>query len=292
MDVQLRKLAAAQADVVAAWQLTRLGWTRKAIRHRAKQDGWRTVHSGVYALTQAPLTQVQLWMAAALTAPGTYLSHVSASTCWGFHIGGAAVQTVTRPGSGGRQRLGSVLVRRSAALDRQTTFCNGVPITTPVRTLIDISAGLPERAIGRAFREALRLNALTARELARGLIEHRGRRGTRELWNLTELYSSLPYSRTRSNAEARSLEILHDAEVDPPKVNVRIVGGEADLAWPDRHLIVEIDGPQYHRFRDEDMKKQTRWESAGYTVRRICSDEIYANPDALIALATGAGWGG
>ena len=51
-------------------------------------------------------------------------------------------------------------------------------------------------------------------------------------------------------------------------------------------LIIEIDGPQYHRFREEDARKQERWERAGFTVRRIPSDAVYDDPDRLIALAT------
>jgi very-short-patch-repair endonuclease len=284
MDVHLRKLAAAQADVVAAWQLIGRGWSPKAIRHRANQDSWQLVHSGVYALTHAPLTQLQRWIAAALTAPDTYLSDLSAANCWRYHTTSTAFETVTRAGSGGPRRLGGVLVRRSTRLAGETTVCNGIPITNPARTLIDISAGLSERAAGRAFREAMRLKVLTTPDLARALIRHRGRRGTRVLWDLTERYSSLPYGRTRSNAEARALEILHDAGLEPPKVNVRIAREEADLAWPRRRVIIEIDGRQYHQFRDEDIRKQTLWERAGYTVRRISSDEVYANPDALIAL--------
>ena len=51
-------------------------------------------------------------------------------------------------------------------------------------------------------------------------------------------------------------------------------------------MIIEIDGPQYHRFREEDARKQERWERAGFTVRRIPSDAVYDDPDRLIALAT------
>ena len=48
MDV--RALAAAQADVVAGWQLRGLGWSTKAVERRLER-GWRVVHPGVYALT-------------------------------------------------------------------------------------------------------------------------------------------------------------------------------------------------------------------------------------------------
>ena len=242
------------------------------------------MHLGVYALANAPLTDFQRWMAAALTAPETYLSHLSAAACWGFDTTHRAFETVTRRGSGGPRRLGGVVVRRSNVLPGETTHCDGIPITAPTRTLVDIAAALSARAVGRAFREAVRLKLLTVRELAAALARHRGRRGVRVLWDLVERYSSLPYRRTRSNAEARALEVLQDASVDPPQVNIRVAGEEADLVWPDLHVIIEIDGPQFHQFVDEDMRKRAVWERAGYRVRRISSDDVFGDPDALIAL--------
>ena len=65
-------------------------------------------------------------------------------------------------------------------------------------------------------------------------------------------------------------------------MNVRIAGEEADLVWDG--LIVEIDGPQFHQFREEDLRKQALWEKAGYVVRRVPSDDVYDRPDSFIAL--------
>jgi very-short-patch-repair endonuclease len=124
-------------------------------------------------------------------------------------------------------------------------------------------------------------------ELRSTLARHRGRRGTRVVGELASRYSSLPYKRTRSDAEGRALELLHDAGIQPPRVNTRIAREEADLAWPERRLIIEIDGPQYHCFPDEDARKQRAWEAADYTVRRIPSDLVYKRPELLIALASG-----
>jgi very-short-patch-repair endonuclease len=58
-------------------------------------------------------------------------------------------------------------------------------------------------------------------------------------------------------------------------VNVKIAGEEADLVWPKRKEILEIDGPQFHRFPEEDARKERLWRKAGYTVRRIGSDAVY-----------------
>jgi very-short-patch-repair endonuclease len=283
MDVRVQELAAAQADVVAAWQLRSIGWTKRMVVDHAQRNGWRRVHNGVYALSHAPLTHRQRWIAATLTAPGTVLSHASAGACLGFRRFDARYQTVTRPGSGGPRRLDGVLVHRSSILAGHTTIHENVPITTAARTLCDIAAHAKPWEVARAFREAVRLKLTTAVEVHAVASRHRGR-GTRHLRELALRYGTLAYARTRSNAEARALEVLADAGVQLPKVNVRIAGEEADLVWCRQRLIIEIDGPQYHQFADEDARKEACWRRAGYTVRRISSDLVYGDPARLVAL--------
>ena len=252
------------------------------VQHALVREGWRRVHQGVFALGQASLTQRQLWVAAVLTAPETVLSHTSAAACWGFREWGGAYETVTRPGSGGRRRHGPLLVARSTTLDGQVTSRDGVPIVTAARALINLAPGLRARQLGKGFREAIRLKTTTANEISRALA---GQRGTAPLVALCDRYATIPYHRCRSDAECRALEILHDAGIEPPRVNVRIRGEEADLSWPRHRLIVEIDGPQFHLFAEEDARKQAVWEAAGHTVRRLPSDDVYRRPARLLALA-------
>lgn len=65
---------------------------------------------------------------------------------------------------------------------------------------------------------------------------------------------------------------------------MRIAGEEADLSWLRTRLIVEIDGGPFHLDRGEDARKQGVWEAAGWTVRRIPSDDVYDRPHRLLAL--------
>lgn len=273
MNVHLWELAAKQQDLVAAWQLLAAGWTRAMIEHHAEQQRWRVVHAGVYALTHAPLTRSQCWKAATLTTPDSVLSHASAGARWGFWRFDGRFEVITRPGSGGPKQIGSLLVCRSKTID--ATIRDGIPITTAARTLIDLAALTHPKATRRAFREALRLKVTTRDEIRGTLARHRGRRGTALVRELCERYGTVPYERTRSDAEGRALEVLHDAGVEAPRVNVKIAGYEADLVWPGRKEIVEIDGPQYHQFAEEDARKQRAWEDAGYVVRRLPSDAVY-----------------
>jgi hypothetical protein len=270
MDVRLRKLASEQADVVAGWQLTEVGWTRAALDDWVRRNRWRIVHPGVYALARAPLTREQLWMAATLSAPGTALAGASAGACWGFRPWEGSFEVVVRQGSGGPRRLGGLLVMRTRVTE--TTTRDGIPIITPERTLIDLAASLPARAIAKATREAIRLKATTASSLLDALLKHRGRRGTKQLRELAERYKGLPIERARSDAESYALERLGPG----PSVNVRIAGEEADLVWHDERLIIEIDGPQYHLFPDEDERKERAWRAAGYEVIRRGSDAVFS----------------
>jgi very-short-patch-repair endonuclease len=284
MDPHLRELAARQADMVAAWQLRAAGWTEGKIHHHAHSRGWRRIHPGVYALTSAPLSQRQMWFAAVLTAPGSVLSHGSGGACYGFYRFTRPYEVVTRPGRGGRRRQGGVLVFRSTCLDGDLSRHMGIPITSAARVLIDLAPNLSERRMGRAFREAIRLKTTTARRVLECVERHAGLPGTPSLGDLATRYATLRYDRTRSDAEGRALEVLHDAGIPPPRVNLKIAGEEADLVWVERKLIVEIDGPQFHRFPDEDARKARCWRGARYTVRRIASDAVYEAPANLVAL--------
>jgi hypothetical protein len=173
-------------------------------------------------------------------------------------------------------------VFRSKALDGDTTRHTGIPITTAARVLLDLTPGLTDKRLGRTFREAIRLRHTTAKRVIHTLHRHPHRPGAPRLRELASRYAHIPYQRTRSDPEALALELLHDAGRPLPKVNVKIAGEEADLVFPGKR-IVEIDGPQYHQFRDEDDRKAERWRKAGYEVTRVASDLVYEAPDEFLA---------
>jgi len=141
------------------------------------------------------------------------------------------------------------------------------------------------RALARAVREAVRLDLITLTELGDTLGRHRGRRGSRRLATTVTRFGGLPLERARSGAEIRALELLREHRQPLPRLNVRIAGEEADLSWPSSRLIVEIDGGPFHLDVGEDARKQELWEAAGWTVRRVFSDDVYEHPPRLLALA-------
>jgi very-short-patch-repair endonuclease len=75
-----------------------------------------------------------------------------------------------------------------------------------------------------------------------------------------------------------------DAGCGRVTLNPVIAGEEADLVFPERRLIIEIDGGPFHLDRGADARKEAAWRSAGWTVRRIPSEDVYARPKKLVAL--------
>lgn len=47
---------------------------------------------------------------------------------------------------------------------------------------------------------------------------------------------------------------------------------------------MEVDGPQFHQFPDEDGRKEQAWRGKGFDIQRISSDEVYGAPASLVAL--------
>ncbi len=177
------------------------------------------------------------------------------------------------------------MVHRSSTLDGDTTVLRGVPITTVSRTLLDLACVASERGLARAVREAVRLERITLPQLGDALGRYRGRRGAARLAAVTARYSGLPLERARSGAEIRAIEILLAGGRPMPRLNYRVAGEEADLSWPKHRLILEIDGGPFHLDVGEDARKEGTWRAAGWTVRRIPSDEVYERPGRVLALA-------
>jgi hypothetical protein len=98
----LRRIAAGQAGCVAAWQLRAADWSWDAIRHRT-QD-LRRLHEGVYVTGDAPITRLQRWWGATLTAPGSFLGFASAGAAYEIRPWEATFEVIVRQGSGGPRR--------------------------------------------------------------------------------------------------------------------------------------------------------------------------------------------
>jgi hypothetical protein len=283
MHVRAKCFLEEQDGLVATWQLRRAGMTEREARTAVRD--LREVHGGVFVAGYGELTPRHRWLAATLTTPASVLSHFSAADCWGFRPNPGSSDAVTRPGSGGRRQIGTLVVFHSRTLFGNVTQRHGFRITTPERTAIDLSPHLDDRQRRKMLREALRTKVVTIPSLEAAVAQHRGRRGTAAIAKLAKRYARLHIDRCKSDAEAYAMELLDTNRRPLPAVNAYRAGKEADLSWAEHCLILEIDGPQFHRDKLEDARRTATWTAAGWTVRRIDSDDIFLRPERLLALA-------
>jgi very-short-patch-repair endonuclease len=196
-------------------------------------------------------------MAAVLACgEGSALSHQSAAAIWGFAARDRVVH-VTVEGQARRSRNG-VRVHRTRSLN--AAVHNGLPLTTPARTLRDLGRTAPAAELDRARERAAMLGLVVPDE------------GPVEL--------------TRSEAERRLRHLIRAAGLPAPRMNARVAGYEVDAYWPAQRLIVEVDGFAFHHTREafeRDRRKDAALQAAGYRIVRITYRRLRDEPLSVSA---------
>jgi hypothetical protein len=207
-------------------------------------------------------------MAAVLAAgEGAVLSHLAAAVHWKVWRRKADGIDVLVPGN--RRNRKAFRVHRVRNLDkRDTTTYQGIPITTPARTLVDLAQTLTAHQLANVIHEAAFRNRFDENATRAAMTRATGR-------PLATLHAALRAhaagsAGTRSALEDRFLETWTGPE---PRVNTKVNGIEVDLYWPDQDLVVEVDGPGHTRprTRAEDQDRDRELRENGITVLRIRS---------------------
>jgi very-short-patch-repair endonuclease len=215
---------------------------------------------------------------------GAVLSHDTAATLWGLRGPTGGRIHITLPSRGKRSRPG-IRVHSAGRLDpEEIRHHNGLPVTAPVRTIIDLALVLPFRDLQRAYEEAQVQRLVRPSELRSALGRSTGRRGAPAIRALLDL--DRKPALTRSEAEARLLALLRAADLPPTEVNARIGRYEVDFLWRRQRLVVEVDGFAYHASRaafERDRIRDAELQAAGYRVMRITRHQLQGQPEAVIA---------
>ncbi len=149
IDAATAELTARQHGVVAHRQLLELGLSSSAIGRRAARGALHRVHRGVYAVGHPAVSLQGRWMAAVLSAgDAAVLSHQTAAALHGLlPAAGPPIHVTARkrkPGEPG------ILVHGSSLPGDERTARDGIPVTEPMRTLVDLTAVLSPHRLQRA----------------------------------------------------------------------------------------------------------------------------------------------
>ena len=285
LDARIARLADGQHGVVSLGQLVELGLAANTVRARVAAGRLHRIHRGVYAVGRARLDVRGRRMAAVLACgPGAVLSHRTAADALGIAPRATPLIEVSIPTRVRRSRPGITIHRPSDLRPEDVTIIDGIPCTTPARTLIDLAAVVDDPALARSIEatERLRLFDLKAVEEQLARATHRSEAG--RLRAALTAYTEPPP--TRREFERRAFEVFAEAGLSRPAVNVLVGTLEVDFCWPDRRLIVEADSWEFHKTRaafERDRRRDQLLKAAGWTTIRITSRQLTDSPGDLIA---------
>lgn len=168
---------------------------------------------------------------------------------------------------------------------------DGIPCTSPARTLVDLAGSVGDRTLRSCFERAAqrRLLDITAIEASMDP----GRRGNPSLRKLIDEWrkaaSVARKGKLRSPLEAKVLPLLVRRDLPAPHLNapVAIANGriEVDFLWPDHRFVVEADSRDFHgtdlaferdRWRDRELLR------AGYGTLRVTNQQAEYETIAVV----------
>lgn len=267
-----------QHRVVTRRQLLALGLSAKAIDHRVRIGRLRVLWRGVYAVGQGRLTQYGWWMAAVLACgPDALLSHSSAAALWGIRPYRPGPIEISVPRARDPPQPGIRVHRRSSLAPHDADAREGIPVTSPICTLIDIAPGLAPRQREAAINEADKLDLVHPEQL-RSRLEGVSRPGAKPL---RQLLDRSTFALTDSDLERLFLPISRRAGLPRPATQRWVNGHRVDFYWPDLELVVETDGGRFHRTslqQTQDRLRDQTHTAAGFTPLRFTHAQIAFEP--------------
>lgn len=273
-------LARKQHGVITRVQLLALGFGPRSIEHRIAKGRLHPVARGVYAVGTPHLTRHGRWMAAVLACGrDAALSHESAAALLDIRPQRRGEIEVSVPVRVSPRPKGVIVHRRRRRGPWEVTVHEGIPVTSPECTLVDLATRLSRRQLEAAVNEADKRDLIDPESL-RATLEKLARRPGVEV--LRELLDRLTFRLTDSELERLFMPIARRVGLGPPETEATVNGFEVDFYWPDLNLVVETDGLRYHRTPAQQARDRLRDQAhlaAGTTPLRFTHAQVRFEPD-------------
>jgi very-short-patch-repair endonuclease len=280
-DVAIETLAAAQKGVATRDQLVRAGVPAHIIEYALKSGRFKLLYRGVYQVGPVLAAWGRELAAVLACGAGALLSHRSAAVFWAMLPPDPDDDVdVSMTGALRGRQPGIRAHRAGAGMSRwDRTVREGIPVTTPARTLLDLAATASSGDLRRAFDNAEQARLVTVAAVRKLIARHPGRRGVARLAAL--LPDAGHHHLTRSQLERTFLRLLRRYGLPAPRTNVRVGGVLVDCYWADLRLIAELDGHRVHGARrafEADRSRDLALAAAGLHVLRITWRQLETSP--------------
>jgi very-short-patch-repair endonuclease len=177
-----------------------------------------------------------------------------------------------------RNRPSGITVRGDRLEDDEIQLLDGMPVTTPLRTALDLACWYPRGTAMQtldALARATSLDAVDALVLAERYPGRRGIRAARENLKLVDRGAQSP-------KETWLRLLLIDAGFPRPQTQIPVLnefGDEIaylDMGWEDIKVAVEYDGEQHRTDRwqyTRDLRRRDMLEELGWIVVRVVAGD-------------------
>jgi hypothetical protein len=272
-DGRIALAAARTWSVLSTAELRKCGLTDDGIWVRVRNGRLHPLHRGVYAVGHARPPLEGCFLGAVKACGGdALLGRVAAGAKWELVRWDHRLPEVLVPGRDAPEHPQINAYTTTFLPQEDVTVRDGIPITSPLRTLLDLAAVLDPKTLRRAVREAQSRKLVDLAELAARL---RGPGPKRGRARLRRIIATGP-APTRSELEDVVLDLLLGGGIAHPRVNEPLwIDGRRvipDFHWPEQHLVLEADGAAWHDnplAREDDIERQALLEAHGERVLRV-----------------------
>lgn len=272
IDHQIAEIATAHHGVVTRRWLLAAGITDDDISYRLGTGTLFRVHPGIYRVGHEAPSHLATYLAAT-AACGT--TAVLCGEAAGWLLGllrrkeppPAQVATVTD------RKVKGVDSRRLCLAKPDIWEVDGIRVTSPARTLLDLAAILDGDELARAAHEAGVKHKTTPRQVKAAMSRRKRAPGAAKLRAIMDGDVKVVLSKL----EARFLALVKAEGLPLPDTNKRVGGRRVDFHWQREHITVEVDGYRYHRSRhtwEKDYERALEARARGEEFRRYSYADV------------------
>ena len=282
-------LASRQLGLLASRQARAVGMTDSEIDWMVRGGAWERRHAGVFAARGSPRSWRQDLLAACLAVDCPVMaSHRGAAQLWDLLAEGLDIVEITVPRGRHPVPSGVVVHRPLDFRAEDLSFRGGIPVTNPLRTIVDLGAVAPA-AVPFAVDAATSRRLVTVAGL-RVITDAVGQRGRAGAGVLRRVLEDRGVGKDASVLEAAFRRALRRRRVPLPvsqyevRVGRRLVA-RVDYADPPLCLAWELLGYEHHSSYEalqRDEARRQRLHRLGWEVHGFFWSQVVGTPDAVV----------
>ena len=280
------EFARSNGGVVTVREALAMGMSPSTLKRRVDEGIFDRGLPGVLLLPGAQDPHIAD-LTAAQRKLGGVVSHQSAAYIHQLDRPRFIKPTVSVNRNGSKELVGVTVHQTSDLLEHHVVQVEGLAVTSPERTIVDLAAVLHETHVARVLDHGLaagRINLEVLNEVFED-IGRRGKPGTRIMRDLISARGA-NYVAPESELERLLLELIRDENLPDPVRQykapwLRPINGRVDVAYPEVQLLIEADSRRWHLLAEafeKDRVRDNAAQLAGWRVLRFTWSEIVDEP--------------